>query len=83
MSGTFQPAGANTSVTLTPGVRHRIRLLREPRRMTLFVDGEQVLSAPVPGLEAPNLQLQGVWGKVGAVIEFDNVEVRAPRPPAG
>ena len=82
MSGTFQTAGANTSFVLTPGVRHRVRLLREPRRMTLFVDGARVVSSRVPALEAPTLQLQGVWGEVGAVVEFDDVEVRAPRTPA-
>src|SRR5262249_5888638 len=58
MSGSSQPAAANTSVSLTPGVKHRLRLLREPRRMTLFVDGARVVSAPVPALEAPTLQLQ-------------------------
>jgi hypothetical protein len=82
MSGTFQTAGANTSFVLTPGVRHQVRLLREPRRMTLFVDGARVVSSRVPALEAPTLQLQGVWGEVGAVVEFDDVEVRTPRTPA-
>ena len=64
----LQTAGASTSFALTPGVRHRVRLLREPRRMTLFVDGARVVSSRVPALEAPTLQLQGVWGEVGAVV---------------
>jgi WD40 repeat protein/tetratricopeptide (TPR) repeat protein len=61
-----------------PGRHYRLRLLREPKRLTLFVDGAEVLSAVVPDIEAPELRLQGSWGKVGDVVHFANLEIRAP-----
>src|SRR5262249_30130039 len=63
------------------GRHYHVRVLREPRRLSVFVDGVQVVSAPaerVPELDLPNLRLQASMGQPGNVIYFDNVEIRAP-----
>jgi WD40 repeat protein len=70
----------NPTFEFRPGTRYKVRVLREPRRLTLLVDGAVILSAPVPAVDAPELQLQGAWGEVGSVIYLDDVEVRAPTP---
>ncbi len=61
-----------------PGVHYRVRVVRVPDRMTLLVDDRKILSASVPALDAPVLNLQGVWGNPGSVVHFDNLEIRAP-----
>jgi hypothetical protein len=77
-SGGFHQTAVNGRFRLEPNRRYRLRVLREPRRLTLFADGEQVLTARVPNLDVPFLHLQGSFGQAGGVIHLDNVEVRAP-----
>jgi len=62
---------------LNSGQRYHIRLLRQPNRLTLFVDGKEIFSEPVPTIDAPTLRFYGS-GPVGAVLYFDNLVVRAP-----
>jgi hypothetical protein len=61
------------------GVRYRMRVVRTPDRLTMFVDDRRIVTAPTPGFDAPVLHLQGSWGRTDAVVYFDNVEIRAPR----
>jgi WD40 repeat protein/serine/threonine protein kinase len=63
---------------LEPNRHYRLRVLREPKRLTVFVDGAEVLSAVVPDIEAPELWLHGSCGEVGDVVHFANLEIRAP-----
>jgi WD40 repeat protein len=76
--GSWAQVAGNNTVTLEPNHRYRVRVLREPDRLSVFVDGRPVIAHAVPRLDVPFLHLQGSWGKPGAVIYFDNVEVRAP-----
>src|SRR5262245_30096526 len=62
----YQQVGTEPSAELTPKVRHKVRLLREEDRVTLFLDGKKVLSADVSGakdLRGLGLHLVGTWGK--------------------
>jgi WD40 repeat protein len=62
-----------------PGRHYQVRVLRERTRLTLTVDGETLFSEPIPVGPAPILCLQGSWGRVGGVVYFANLEIRAPR----
>jgi WD40 repeat protein len=70
--------GRNRRFEFRPGARYRIRIVREPFRLTLFVDGFEIVSTPVADWDTSQLQLLGQGGRGGSVIYFDNVEVRAP-----
>jgi len=82
----FATAAANRGFAFRPGVRHKVRVVRQPEGVTAFVDGERVVSAAVggqPGSGEPRLHLAGTFGKDGSVIYFDNVEIRVPPTPEG
>jgi WD40 repeat protein len=81
--GDYQPVASSDAPVFRRGMHHRVRVVREPRQLTLFVDGTERLTAEVPGLDVPELELQGSWAPAGSVVYFDNVEVRAPNTPAG
>ena len=74
----FPILASNAHVEVRPSTRYRIRVVREPRRLTLFVNGVEAASAVVPLLETGTLTLGGMFGKAGTDIYLDNVEVRAP-----
>jgi WD40 repeat protein/serine/threonine protein kinase/tetratricopeptide (TPR) repeat protein len=77
-AGSYHQTAVNSAFALQPNQRYRFRVLREPRRLTLFADDKQVLTARVPNLDVPYLHLQGSFGRAGDVIYIDNVEVHAP-----
>jgi WD40 repeat protein len=64
--------------TFQPDRRYRVRVLRQPERLTLFVDDVEFLSLPDPDVRATQLWFQGAWSKAGDVVYLDNVAVRAP-----
>jgi WD40 repeat protein/tRNA A-37 threonylcarbamoyl transferase component Bud32 len=70
--------GLERAFTMRPGQWHHVRVLRQPQRIRVFVDGVETLSEPILDVELPYLSLQGSWGAVGDEIEFKDVEVRAP-----
>ena len=74
----FPLLASNSHVDVQPNRRYQIRVLREPRRLTLFVNGVEAVTAVVPLLETQTLTLGGMFGKPGSEISLDNVEVRAP-----
>jgi tetratricopeptide (TPR) repeat protein len=57
--------------------RYHIRVLLQPRRLTMYLDGEQVLSERVYELDAPVLKLYG-YGPDRSRIYVDNLKVRVP-----
>jgi hypothetical protein len=75
----WSDAALNRRVEIRPNQRYRLRVLRQPRQETIFLDGVEVLRAPVPDFELPRLTIQGSWGKPGDRIYFTNIELRAPR----
>jgi hypothetical protein len=79
---TFPTLSLNPRFEFKPGKRYRVRILRQPGRFSLFVDGAEVVSTAVPDQEAQGLELQGISGKVGSAIFFDNVQIRAPAGPS-
>jgi hypothetical protein len=71
-------AGHDSGFTAEPNRRYHVRILRQRQRLTMFVDGEQLLSARIHRLDAPILVFSA-RGPVGASVFIDNVQVRAPR----
>ncbi|MFO0809241.1 MAG: serine/threonine-protein kinase [Gemmataceae bacterium] len=67
-----------TKFAFAPGRTYRVRLVREPKHLTVEVDGTEVLAERVPEFDAPGLTLQGCFGGVGDRVHFANVELRAP-----
>lgn len=76
--GNVTYVGLERGFAMQPGVWRQVRVLRQPQRITVFVDGMEVLSEPIPDVELPYLSLNGSWGSVGEQIEFKDVEVRVP-----
>ncbi len=58
------------------GQHHHVRVVRVSDRLTLIVDGHKIVSARIPDLDAPVLQLMS-WGIADATVGFDNLEIRA------
>jgi hypothetical protein len=77
-SGTWQALRSNPRFTLKNDVHYRLRLLREPGRITVIVGDEEVATARVLESDLPVLHLQGVHGSGGETVYFDNVQIRAP-----
>jgi WD40 repeat protein len=77
--------GVGRKFTMQPGRWRQVRVLREPERIRVYVDGEEYLSERIPDIDLPRLSLQGAWGEVGDEIEFKDLEIRAPAgvPPQG
>lgn len=78
VGGDLVPVLSAPRFTLQRDTHHRCRLLREPRRLTIWLDDEEVATAPVDEMTAPFLQLGAGSDTGGQTISFDNVEVRAP-----
>jgi hypothetical protein len=79
--GRYATVAADAQFRLVPGVRHRVRVLRLPGSIAVWVNGVQVVSAPAVDIDAPVLHLQAsVPGDdvSGRVLFLDNVQVRAP-----
>jgi WD40 repeat protein len=74
----YHVPAASSKVELKPNTHYHMRILREPQRLTVFIDGVEIVSAPVPDMDLPRLALGGGWGKTNAVVYFDNLQVRAP-----
>ena len=63
---------------LQPNQRYHVRILRQPQRVTVFVDDKQVLSERVQNIPARHLRFAG-HGPENEVVYFDNLQVRVPR----
>jgi WD40 repeat protein len=74
----YAPIGLARPFVMRTDHWHQVRVLREPERIRLYVDGREYLSERIPNVELNRLLLQGMWGSVGDEIEFKDVEVRAP-----
>jgi hypothetical protein len=77
----FNRVASNKEAELAPMVHHKVRLVRKDDRVTLFLDGKEILSADVSAAKEfrdLKLHLVGTWGKEGSVVYFDNLEVRVP-----
>ena len=78
----MKPANILSTATrraeLVPGKRHAFRLLREPERLRLFLDGHEVVDERLPPIDLPRLELEGSFGNDGDTITLRNVLVRAP-----
>ena len=77
----FKRVAADKTAELGPTVHHKVRLVRKEDRVTLLLDGKEILSADVSDakeLRDLKLHLVGTWGKEGSVVYFDNLEVKVP-----
>jgi hypothetical protein len=70
--------GVEGAFAMRPPPWRNVRVLRQPERIRVYVDGAETLSAPIQDVELPYLSLAGLFGAVGDEIEFNDVEVRAP-----
>ena len=80
----FDTVAANEQFVFTPHDHHKVRIVRQPEGVTVFVDGGPATSAAMgtrPELREPNLHLAGTFGKEGIAIFFDNLEIRVPAGP--
>ncbi|HEV3165249.1 MAG TPA: hypothetical protein VGZ22_14580 [Isosphaeraceae bacterium] len=81
MAGRFVIAAVNERFDFKSKDRHKVRIVRQPEGITIFADGKQVISASMnnrSGTQEPYLHLVGTFGKEGAVVFFDNLEIRVP-----
>jgi WD40 repeat protein/tRNA A-37 threonylcarbamoyl transferase component Bud32 len=76
--GQFAALAENSDFTPEPLRWYRMRIVREPRRVSVFADGRLLLSAAAPPLETPRLTLQALRGAEGTTWEVAKLEVRAP-----
>jgi hypothetical protein len=87
----FLQAGANRydvvatdrAFAFRPEVRHKVRIVRQPEGVTVFVDEKPVISAAVgaaPEARQPGLHLVGTFGREGSVVYFDHLKIRVPAP---
>jgi hypothetical protein len=74
----FPMLATNPHLEVQANTRYRVRLLREPRRLTMFVNGVETLSAVVPLLETPSLVLGAMFGPAASEVYLANVEIRVP-----
>ncbi len=63
--------------TVEPGKHYKVRIIRQPQRITVFVDGKQVLSERVRSIETPNLRFFA-RGEAGTKMFVDNLRVKVP-----
>jgi WD40 repeat protein len=68
----------NSHLEVKPGTPYQVRILRQPKRLTLFVNGVEVVTADVPLVETPTLTLGAMSGAAGTEVRLTNVEIRAP-----
>lgn len=59
------------------GKHYNVRILRQRQRITVFINGEQVLSERVRNIETSNLRFFA-RGEEGSKVFIDNVRVKAP-----
>ncbi len=77
----FKRVASNKEAELATAVHHKVRLVRENDRVTLFLDSKELLSADVSDAKEfrdLKLHLVGTWGKDGSTVYFDNLVVRVP-----
>lgn len=61
---------------LTAGSKHHVVVRRYPDHITLWIDGEEVLSTPARTILNSRLGINSVYGPVDSHCWFDNVTVR-------
>jgi hypothetical protein len=74
----FPVLAANSHLEVKANKRYRVRIVREPRRLTMFVNEVETISAVVPLLETPSLVLGAMIGRPGSEVSLANVEIRVP-----
>ena len=74
-------AGHDSAFPVEANQRYHVRLVRQRQRLTMFVNGEEILSERIHHFYTPTLVFTA-RGPVGARVYFDNVRVRAPREAA-
>jgi hypothetical protein len=70
--------GGRLGFPMKVGHWQRVRVLREPERLRVWVDDVEWISERIANIELPVLTLQGSWGEAGEEMEFKEVEIRTP-----
>jgi tetratricopeptide (TPR) repeat protein len=63
--------------TVEPNRHYKVRIIRQPQRITVFVDGKQIMSERVRDLKTRAIRFFG-RGEEGTTLFVDNVKVRVP-----
>jgi len=61
-----------------PGRHYKVRIIRQPQRITVFIDGKEVLSERVRNIETRSIRFFA-RGEEGTKMYVDNVKVRGPQ----
>lgn len=64
--------------TLEANRPYEVRVLRQDRRIRLFVDGHELVDEKIPDIDLSELFIQGAWSAAGDEIKFSHLTVRAP-----
>jgi hypothetical protein len=65
--------------TLEADRHYRVRMVREAKHLSFFVDDVELISEPITDLDTRQLLLQSSWGKPGDIVHFANLEIRVPK----
>ncbi|MDE0866981.1 MAG: DUF1559 domain-containing protein, partial [Rubripirellula sp.] len=80
--GMPESINTNSNFSIEPDRRYRFRILREPTRVRLFVDGEEMISSPMLRMPGHVFIVQALCGQAGDVAYLDNLKIRAPQSTA-
>jgi WD40 repeat protein len=73
------PLGQEMYFHFEPNRAYHFRIVRQPERLALFVDDQEVLTTKAPLFATPWLQVKAVGAKEGTTVRLLRFEVRAPR----
>ena len=74
---TARETTANSSVTLSEGQWHDVRLWRLPGELIVEVDGELAMVSHQPTIPEASLLFQPMYGQVGAQVVIEDLEIRS------
>ena len=73
----FWVEDAVSDLKVQPNQHYKVRILRQPQRITVFIDGKQVMTHRVRNIETKTIRFFA-RGEEGTKIFIDNVRLRTP-----
>jgi WD40 repeat protein/predicted Ser/Thr protein kinase len=70
--------GGVSGITLEPGQHYQVRLIRQGKWLSLWIDGREVAGAVAPDRPQPLLRFLANFGADGGSVFLANLEIRAP-----
>jgi WD40 repeat protein/tetratricopeptide (TPR) repeat protein len=72
------PVVDNRVFALAVGRAHEIRAVRRPERITVYLDGLEIVSGRLMTEEHAGLSMGAFHGELGAKVTIESIEIRAP-----